>query len=64
MRLGLCLEGVGLESYIGHSLHFGLPASFPAFLLHIAARMSRSNKVDSQLKPSKDLHEALCDRGR
>ena len=25
--------------------------------------MSISNKVDSQLKPSKDLYEALQDRG-
>lgn len=68
MMLGLCPEGVSLERVkldtvpILASLYISFPAPLNSF--SHSSHTIISNKVYSQLKPSKDICEALQDRGR
>ena len=67
MTLVLCPEGVSLEKKLDTaSLLASLYISFPAPLNSFShsSHTIISNKVDSQLKASKDLCEALQDSGR
>ena len=68
MTLGLCPEGVSLErvKLDTASLLASLYISFPDPLNSFShsSHTIISNKVDSQLKASKDLCEALQDSGR
>lgn len=68
MTLGLCPEGASLERVkldtvsILASLYISFPA--PSNSFSHSSHTIISDKVDSQLKPSRDLGDALQDRGR
>ena len=66
MTLGLCPEGASLERVKLDTVHFGLPVHLLSCSLEFLLTQQPiiSDKVDSQLKPSRDLGEALQDRGR